>query len=459
MILFINRGGDYTKRDLTKGNALNNLIVFSLPFLLSYFLQTFYGMADLLIVGQFNEASSLSAVSIGSQVMHMITVIIVGLAMGSTVMIGRYVGNKNEREISRTIGNTIILFMIVSICMTIILLFFLNGIVSVMSTPVEAVSETRLYLMICFIGIPFITAYNIISSIFRGLGDSRSPMYFVAIACFFNIFLDLLLVGYFDMHAIGAAYATVVSQTLSVMIALIAIIKKKMMIIHRSDLKLKKKIIFDIIKIGIPIACQDGFIQISFLVITMIANTRGVNVSAAVGVVEKIISLLFLVPSSMQAAISAISAQCLGANNHRQASLTLKYGLIIAVGFGLVFFMMCQIIPSQLLSLFTSEVTVITLGVQYLRSYSIDCIMAGVHFSFSGYFTAYGYSMISFIHNTASILLVRIPGAYLASQLFPNTLYPMGLAAPMGSLLSSLICIGVYIYLFRIKKKHLKREA
>ena len=276
------------QKDLTKGSALKNIITFSLPFLLANFLQTFYGMADLFIVGQYNGAASLSGVSIGSQVMHMITVMLVGIAMGSTVMIGRYVGERKEEEKRMTVGNTIIIFMILSLIVTLILLFFINPIVSIMSTPVEAIQETTLYLKICFIGIPFITAYNIISSIFRGIGDSKSPMYFVAAACAINIILDYLFIGGLHMGAAGAALGTTCSQTISVLIALVVIMKKKTGIaLSKNDFKIDRKTIKRLLKIGIPVALQDGFIQIAFIIITIIANRRGLDTAAAVGIVEK----------------------------------------------------------------------------------------------------------------------------------------------------------------------------
>lgn len=438
------------QKSLTEGSALKNIIAFSMPFLLSNFLQTFYGMADLFIVGQYNGAASLSGVSIGSQVMHMLTVMIVGLAMGTTVMIGRYVGAGREKEKRAVIGNTIIIFMAVSILLTIGLLLLVNPIIHVMLTPAEAVEETKLYLMICFAGIPFIVAYNVISSIFRGLGDSKSPMYFVAAACFFNIVLDYLFIGYFSMHAAGAALGTVVSQALSVVIALTAIIKKKLIVISKENLSFQKSVIKDIFRIGFPVCMQDGLIQISFIVITVIANSRGVHIAAAVGVVEKIISFFFLVPSSMLSSISAVCAQCIGTNQHQRAARTLRYGCLIAVCSGIFFTVVCQFASSSILSLFANEEIVIMYGSQYLRSYVADCIFAGIAFSFSGFFTAYGYSVISFMHNVISIILVRVPGAYLASRFYPDTLFPMGLASPLGSLLSSLICIGVYWYL---KKK------
>lgn len=277
-------------------------------------------------------------------------------------------------------------------------------------------------------------------------------MYFVEIACFFNIILDYLFIGYFDLHAMGAALGTVGAQVMSVIIAFIVIYKRKLIQIHKEDFKVKKSIILDVIKIGFPICIQDGFIQISFIIITIIANSRGVDVAAAVGVVEKIIGFCFLVPSSMLSAISAICAQCIGTKQHQRAKDTLKYGIIIALSFGILFTILCQFISKPLVSLFSQEQIVIMYGGQYLRSYIFDCIFAAISFGFSGYFTAYGYSIISFIHNFISILTVRIPGAYLASYLFPDNLFPMGLASPAGSLLSAIICIIVYQYM----KKHHK---
>ena len=253
--------------------------------------------------------------------MHMLTVMIVGLAMGTTVMIGRYVGEKKENEKRTVIGNTVLLFLSVSLLLTVILLLCINPIIAVMLTPKEAVQETKLYLAICFMGIPFITAYNVISSIFRGLGDSKSPMIFVAFACFFNITLDYLFIGYFDMHAAGAALGTVLSQVISVGAAFIAIIRKKLIIVKKEHFHLHKPTIVSILKIGFPICIQDGLIQISFIIITVIANSRGVHIAASVGVVEKIIGFLFLVPSSMLSSISAICAQCIGTRQPKRAAI------------------------------------------------------------------------------------------------------------------------------------------
>ena len=444
------------EKNLTNGSVLKNIAYFSLPYLLSYFLQTLYGLADLFIIGQFEGVASTTAVSIGSQVMHMLTVMIVGLAMGSTVCIGQAVGAGDKKRASAAIGNTVTLFMLLSVVITALLLALVRPIVSVMSTPAEAVDGTRAYLTICFIGIPFITAYNIISSIFRGLGDSKSPMIFIAVACAANIALDYIFIGVMGLGPAGAALGTTLSQAISVVFSLTVILRRKSGIsLERRDLHPQRDTMGQLLRIGIPVAAQDGLIQIAFIVITVIANRRGLDAAAAVGIVEKIISFVFLVPSSMLSTVSALCAQNIGAGKQARAEQTLRYAIIIAVSFGVIIALLTQFISEQAVSLFTPDAVVITLGGQYLRGYIWDALFAGIHFCFSGYFCACGCSEISFIHNISAIALVRIPGVYLTSKLFPDTLFPMGLATAAGSLLSVIICVIA----FALLKKHSVKSA
>lgn len=446
------------EKNLTTGSVFKNIIYYSLPYLLSYFLQTLYGMADLFIIGQFNGVASTTAVSIGSQVMHMLTVMIVGLAMGTTVSIAQAVGEGNKRKATKDIGNTVTLFMAVSLALTAILLIFTNKIVSAVSTPSEAAGETAIYLTICFMGIPFITAYNVISSIFRGMGDSKSPMYFIAVACGANIILDYIFIGTLRLGAVGAALGTTLSQAVSVIISLIVILKQHIIVIEKSDFKPTHTIMSKILKIGIPIALQDGLIQIAFIIITVIANRRGLSDAAAVGITEKIISFVFLVPSSMLSAVSALGAQNIGAKKPKRAVLTLRYAVIIAVIFGTIVSGSVQFAAENIVSMFTSSGDVIRLGGQYFRGYIWDCIFAGIHFSFSGYFCACGKSGLSFMHNIIAIALVRVPGVYLTSKLFPTTLFPMGLATAAGSLVSVIICIIAFTVIRNREINHLKQS-
>ncbi|MCM1192138.1 MAG: MATE family efflux transporter [Acetatifactor muris] len=430
---------------------LKNLIRFSLPFLISSFLQTFYGLADLFFVGRWGGADTITAVSVGSQITHMLTVVIVGLSMGTTVAVGHLAGAGNRARAAKVMGNTVTLFTLSAFVLTGILILCLDGIIAAVATPAEAVEQAKEYLLVCFIGIPFITAYNVISSIFRGLGDSRTPMYFVAAAGVVNIVLDYILIGPFAMEARGAAIATVAAQGCSVVLGLTAILGRKEGVrLTAQDFRPEKDTLLAILRVGIPIAVQDGFIQISFLVITAIANSRGVDVAAAVGIVEKLIGFFFLVPSAMLSSVSAIASQNAGAGKHGQAKKVLRYGVRLSVCFGMMVAVVCQFCAETLVGLFAEDVEeVVRLGAQYLRAYVFDCGVAGIHFCFSGYFCAYGKSVLSFIHNVASVLLVRIPGAYLASRYFPESLYPMGWAAPAGSLLSVVICVGFYAVVSR----------
>ena len=451
------------EKNLTTGSVFKNVIFFSLPYLLSYFLQTLYGMADLFVIGQFEGVASTTAVSIGSQVMHMLTVMIVGLAMGTTVSIGQAVGGGNRKQAAKDIGNTITLFMLISIILTLLLLSLVRAIVAAMSTPAEAANGTIAYLTVCFIGIPFITAYNIISSIFRGLGDSKSPMYFIAIACIVNIMLDYIFMGVFRLGPVGAALGTTVSQAVSVAVSLAVIIKRRSIVIEKSDLKPERAVMGKLLKIGTPIAMQDGLIQIAFIVITVIANRRGLNDAAAVGIVEKIMSFLFLVPSSMLSAVSALGAQNIGAKKPERAIQTLRYAIFIAAGFGLLSSVVIQFAAEPIVSLFTDKnasggADVIRLGGQYLRGYIWDSIFAGIHFSFSGYFCACGKSELSFLHNIIAIVLVRVPGVYLTSMLFPTTLFPMGIATASGSLLSVIICVIAFAVIINKSKSKIQAK-
>ena len=444
------------EKNLTTGSVLKSILYFSLPYLLSYFLQTLYGMADLFIVGQFEGVASTTAVSIGSQVMHMITVMIVGLAMGTTVTIGRAIGANNRTHAEQLIGNTVTLFMTGSVVLAAVLLGFVDPIIRLVSVPEEAVAGTKVYLIICFIGIPCITAYNILASIFRGLGDSKSPMYFIAVACAANIALDYLFMGVLHLGPAGAALGTTLSQLVSVLVSLVVILKRNSGIhLTKRDFKPKKSTLGEILAIGVPVMLQDGFIQVSFMIITIIANQRGLTDAAAVGIVEKIISFLFLVPSSLLSTVSALGAQNLGANKPERVDAILRYAIGIGVAFGSIMAVTVQFIAPAMVRPFTVDEAVVLAGASYIKGYIFDCLFAGVQFSFSGYFCAYGRSGLSFLHNILSITLVRVPGAYLASRWFPQTLLPMGLASACGSLFSIVVCVIAYVWL----KRHLAQKG
>lgn len=362
------------QNDLTTGSVFRNVVSFSLPYLLSYFLQTLYGMADLFIIGQFEGVASTTAVSIGSQVMHMLTVMLVGLAMGATVSIAQAAGGGDKKRTASAIGNTVTLFMLLSLALTALLLALRGGIVSIMSTPEEAVQGTLAYLTVCFIGIPFITAYNIIASIFRGLGDSKNPMYFIAVACVVNIALDYYFMGTLHLGPAGAALGTTLSQAVSVLVSLAVILKRRLISVRRADFRPQRAVMGKLLQIGMPVALQDGFIQVSFVIITIIANRRGLTDAAAVGIVEKIIGFLFLIPSSMLSTVSALGAQNIGAGKPERARLTLRYAAMIACSFGIAVVILTLFIAEPL-----GEITLIHSPA--LRLFWIDTALTAPDYS------------------------------------------------------------------------------
>lgn len=433
------------QQDLTQGGIVQNIFRFALPYMFAYFLQILYGLADMFVIGQYCKVDSITAVSNGAQFMYLVTTVVIGLAMGTTVRLAHAVGAKDSRRAAQVMGNSVSMFAIVAIVLAGVLLLSTQSIVALIQTPAESVVGAEHYLYICFAGIPFIMAYNVIASIYRGLGDTQTPLYFVTIACVSNILLDYLFIGYCSLGPMGAALGTTLSQTISVLCAAFAIRKQwQTYQLTKADFKFKKPILKNLLKVGTPVALQDGFIQIAFIVIAIIANTRGLVDAAGVGIVEKFIGLLFIVPSAMLSTVSAVSAQNIGAGCPLRARQTMWSAMTITFCYGVVACLITECIPESCIRIFTDDAQVITQGADYLRSYAIDCALAGVHFCFSGFFTAYGYAMVSFAHNVASIVTARIPLSYAFSAIYPTNLFPMGCAAPIGSTVSIIICVGTY---------------
>ena len=438
------------QNDLTSGSISKTLLSFSIPYFIAALMQALYGAVDMYVVGQYSGTSAISAVNIGSQIMLLITSFVIGIAMGTTVTLGRHIGAKDYEKAGYALGNTIVLFGLISLILLPTMYFLSPFITSLMNTPQEAIYQTIIYTKVCSIGIPFIVAFNVSASILRGMGDSKTPMFIVGIACIINICLDFLLTGYLHLDVLGVALATSLAQAISSFCGIIMMIKKGFPFsFKKSILQFHSHILNNIVSVGLPIAMQDTLINISFMIITIIANTRGLVASSAVGVVEKIIGFMFLVPSSMLSSISAITAQNMGAGKIGRIKQTLKLGIIITCGFGMCMCLLSWICPKTLISIFSNDFDVIEAGSEYLKTYSIDCILVGFTFCLNGYLSGMSKSMIVFIHNTISIFLVRVPLAYIFSLLFPTTLFYMGLASPCGSLFSILILSIYFKYMVK----------
>ncbi len=433
--------------NLIEGKVLPSLLQFTIPILLSLVLQTTYGSIDLLIVGQFALVGDVSGVTIGSQLMTAVTAFCTGLSMGTTILIGRFIGANQKEKTSSVIGNSIVIFLVLTLFVTIILLFSNDFITKIMQTPVESINPTKDYLFYSGIGTIFMVSYNLLGSIFRAIGDSNTPLIAVAIACVLNIILDLILVAYFDMGAAGAAIATTIAQGFSVVLSLI-LLKNKTLPFSFSikDIKYEKEISGEIISLGLPAALQTLLGRISFICITAILNTFGVSVSAAAGIVSKITNMIMLVPSSFMQAISVFTAQNYGARKLNRAKLALKYSIGISLFVGVFAFYISIFHGNILIGLFTSDPLIIEPALLYLKIYAIDTILVSILFCTLGYFNGYGETKFTMIQSLVSSFFVRIPFTYFLSRL-PNTnLFITGLGIIFASIVSLIVCAIYYIY-------------
>lgn len=427
--------------DLTQGSVPKVLLQFAVPYLLANVLQALYGGADLFVVGQFDDAASVAGVAIGSQVMQTVTGIILGLTTGITVLIGIATGARNHRELARIIGSSVWLFGMLGVVLTVVMTVLHNPIARLMHTPVEAMADSEHYLLICSLGIPFIIGYNVVCGILRGLGDSRTPLYFVALACVINIGLDFLLVGGFHLRAMGAAIATVASQGISFLTALWFLHRRGFSFeFTRRDVRLSGRISGRVLTLGAPIALQDALVNVSFLIITVIVNQMGVVASAALGVVEKIIVFAMLPPMAISSAVAAMTAQNYGAGLTDRMNRCLRAGIGMALVFGVSMCVYSQFLPETLTSIFTTDPAVIAMGAEYLHGYSIDCIIVSFVFCINSYFSGQGNSWFPMIHSLIATFLFRIPLSWVFSHIDPTSLFWMGFAPPLATSVSLVIC-------------------
>ncbi|MGI6254868.1 MAG: MATE family efflux transporter [Acutalibacter sp.] len=435
--------------DFTQGSILKKLLWFMVPILGALILQAAYGAVDLLVVGRFGSTSGLSAVSTGSQVLNLVTFVVTQLAMGITVLIARYLGEKSPEKIAPVLGGAAIVFALISVGLCVVLVGFARPISVLMQSPEESLDLTVSYVRICGGGIFFIVAYNLLSAIFRGLGDSKSPLLFVLVACVVNIFGDLLLVAVFRMDAAGAALATVFAQTVSVVCAVVMLFKKKLpFTLTRKDFRFNPQC-RRFLQIGLPLALQECLTQLSFLALCAFVNRLGLEASSGYGVASKIVNFAMLVPSALMQSMASFVSQNVGAGNPKRAKQSMFTGIGVGLGFGCVVFALVMLKGDVLAGFFSTDAGVIQKGFDYLKGFAPETIVTAVLFSMIGYFNGNQKTLWVMIQGLVQTLLVRLPVAYIMS-IQPNaSLTMIGLAAPASTVVGILLNVGFYIYLHR----------
>ncbi len=437
-------------KDFTQGKVFQPLLRFATPILCAMLLQIMYGAIDLLIVGQFATSADVSSTATGAQVMATLTFIANGLPMGITIFMGQKIGEKKMSEIGHIIGNGVGILLVFSIIITILLSSLPRLIASIMHSPPEAFEGTVAYIRICGGGTIFLVGYNLISSIFRGIGDAKTPLITVSIACVINIILDLILVAHFGMGVRGAAIATVSAQMLSVLLSIIIIKKRGFPFeFSRKNINFDKKISIQILKYGAPIALQDGLVNVSFLAITAIVNALGVTASAGLGITERLAGFIILFPSSVTQALSAFSAQNFGAKQYRRARKGLRYAIGMSFTVNLFIAYFCFFHGDLLSSLFSKDPAVIAASWDYLKAYAADCLQICFMFSMIGFFNGFGKTTFVMIQGIFGAFCVRIPVSYYMSTLENTSLFYIGLATPISTVFQLILCFIYYIVLYK----------
>lgn len=424
-----------------------------LPVLGALILQAAYGAVDLLVVGRFGSTAGLSAVSTGSQILNLVTFVVTQLAMGVTVLIARYLGEKRPEQIGAVLGGAAVVFTILSVGIFILLVGFARPVSVLMQAPEEAVGLTAGYVRICGGGIFFIVAYNLLSAIFRGLGDSRSPLLFVLVACLVNIAGDLVLVAGFDMDAAGAAIATVLAQAVSVVLAVALLVRKKLpFAITRADFRLNPQC-RKFLSIGLPLALQEFLTQLSFLALCAFVNRLGLTASSGYGVASKIVNFAMLIPSALMQSMASFVAQNVGAGNQKRARQSMLTGIGVGLVFGCAVFALVMLKGDVLAGIFSPDAEVVQKGFEYLKGFAPETILTAILFSMFGYFNGNNKTLWVMAQGLIQTLLVRLPFAYVMS-IQPNaSLTKIGLAAPVSTLVGVLLNVDFYLYLDRKEKR------
>lgn len=440
------------KQDFTQGSILGKMVRFMFPILGALILQAMYSAVDLLIVGKFGTTAGISGVSTGSSIMNMVTFTLCALTTGVTVQIGRYLGEKKEEKIGRLIGSAVCFFLVLGVILTVILVLFARPIAVLMQAPEEAVDLTALYIRICGIGFIFVVFYNFISSIFRGLGNSRLPLIFVAIACVTNIIGDLILVAGFHMNVAGAAIATILAQAVSVILSLAIIRKQKLPFqFTRADLGFSGEI-RNFVTIGTPLALQEFLTNLSFLALCAFINRLGLESSSGYGIAQRIQSFVMLIPSAIMQSMASFVAQNVGAGREERAKGAMKCGMAMGAIIG-VFIAYAAFFHGDLLSsVFTNDTAVVAKSFEYLKGFAPEAVVTSILFSYIGYYNGHSRSMFVMLQGLAQSFLIRLPMSYFMS-IRPNaSLTGIGLAAPTATVFGIVLCTAYYWYMNREKR-------
>lgn len=440
------------KNDFTQGSIVSKLLKFMIPILGALILQAMYGAVDILVVGWFGTTAGISGVSTGSSIVNLVTFTITGLTMGVTVVMGQYMGEKKEEKVGQVVGGAICLFLALAFVIAAAMLIFARPLALLMQAPEEALNLTVLYVRICGGGIFFIIAYNVISSIFRGIGDSNMPLIFVGIACVVNIAGDLLFIAVFKWNVAGAALATVMAQAVSVILSIIIIRKRKLAFTLKKEYIRFNSEVRKFVQVGIPIAFQEILTQLSFLALCAFINRLGLDASSGYGVANKIVSFVMLIPGALMQSMASFVAQNVGAGQEKRAKKAMVTGMLIGGGIGIFVAVFSFVRGDLLAAVFSGDAAVIARAAEYLKGFAPEAVVTAILFSFIGYYNGHSRTLFVMLQGIAQTFLVRLPMSYFMSTRPNASLTMIGLAAPCATVFGILINLIYFGIVSREKK-------
>lgn len=433
-----------TENKLTEGNVLKVLLSFSVPFLIANLIQALYGAVDLMVIGRYCTTESVAAVSTGTQVTQIITSLITGLTLGSTILVGKYIGMDAVEDAKKVIGTTLTAFIFVALFLTVFFIVFAEPMLSLLKTPAEAFALAKEYVVVCSLGILFICGYNAISAILRGYGDSKRPMMFIALACLLNIVGDVVFVKYLKLGVKGVALATILSQAVS-MICAIAYLNRHQFIFtfKLSNLRIDKAKAIELIKVGVPVSLQECMVRLSFLYLTSVTNRLGVDAAAAVGIASKYDVFAMLPATSIASALAAITAQNFGAGKRDRVRASVIAGVVFALGCSGLFFLWAQLSPETMIGVFADDVNVIAVGIPFFHACSFDYLAVAFVFTLNGYLNGRSETVITMLSCCFGALCLRMPLIYVVYHYWPDNLLMLGSIAPVVSGFMAVYTVGI----------------
>ncbi|MBQ8161560.1 MAG: MATE family efflux transporter [Clostridia bacterium] len=431
--------------DFTKGNIRSEMIRFSIPFFLTSLIQSLYNIADIKVVGAVLGNQGIAATSIAGNLTWSMTACIISLCNGGAIMVSQYTGRKSDRDVQETVSTVFAMAAILAAVSTALLLLFSAQLLRALNTPEEIFRDARAYFSICTLGSLFVFGYNAMASVLRGMGDSRTPMYFGVASCVINIVLDLLFVGTMHMGVQGAALATVISQAMSMLGFGFYLHRIGSGIdVRPSTFRLRKDKAIAVLRLGLPGAVQSFVVSGGFLMVSSLTNSLGVSAASGVAVAGKINNVCQMPATAIGSAASSMVGQNVGSRNFERARDTLRNAIRLSLVIGIAAFIVVQVFALPLLGLLAGEEEVLMQGLAYLRVTSLDYILTALIFPLNALCNGSGHTMFTMIPSIVSSVVARVPVAYFCVRVLDLGITGVGISTPTGTISAILICTWYY---------------